>query len=56
MKKYKHLSAEERAVIMIEHRKGSSVRGIARLLGRNASTISRELVRNGNTAARHYDA
>ncbi|QOK90885.1 IS30 family transposase [Ralstonia pseudosolanacearum] len=56
MKKYKHLSAEERAVIMIESRKGSSVRGIARLLGRNASTISRELVRNGNTAARHYDA
>ncbi|WP_278653237.1 helix-turn-helix domain-containing protein, partial [Pandoraea pnomenusa] len=30
MRKYKHLSAEERAVIMIEHRSGSSTRAIAR--------------------------
>ncbi|WP_155738946.1 helix-turn-helix domain-containing protein, partial [Ralstonia pseudosolanacearum] len=43
MRKYKHLSAEERAVIMIEHRNGGSTRAIARLLGRGASTVSREL-------------
>ncbi|MGD1325485.1 helix-turn-helix domain-containing protein, partial [Pandoraea pnomenusa] len=45
MRKYKHLSAEERAVIMIEHRSGSSTRAIARRLGRSASTVSRELAR-----------
>ncbi|MDH6150481.1 IS30 family transposase [Paraburkholderia sp. WSM4179] len=28
-KNYKHLSAEERAAIMIEHRKGGSIRTIA---------------------------
>uniref|UniRef100_UPI00158B070A IS30 family transposase n=1 Tax=Burkholderia anthina TaxID=179879 RepID=UPI00158B070A len=55
MRKYKHLSAEERAVIMIEHRNGSGTRAIARRLGRSASTVSRELARNGDTAA-HYDA
>ncbi|WP_155738993.1 helix-turn-helix domain-containing protein, partial [Ralstonia pseudosolanacearum] len=56
MRKYKHLSAEERAVIMIEHRNGGSTRAIARLLGRGASTVSRELARNCDTAAAHYDA
>ncbi|MGO4328284.1 IS30 family transposase [Cupriavidus sp. 2TAF22] len=56
MTKYKHLSAEERAVIMIEHRKGSGTRVIARLLGRSASTVSRELARNRDTAVPHYDA
>ena len=38
---YSHLSAEERAVIMIEKANGSSLRSIGRLLGRSASTISR---------------
>ena len=38
MEKYTHLSAEERAVIMIEQAKDTSVRAIARLLGRSAST------------------
>lgn len=56
MTKYKHLSAEERAVIMIEHRKGSGTRVIARLLGRSTSTVSRELARNRDTAVPHYDA
>ena len=56
MRKYKHLSAEERAVIMIEQRKGSCTRAIARLLGRSASTVSRELTRNGNMSALPYDA
>ncbi|MGF6696612.1 hypothetical protein OKW38_001223 [Paraburkholderia sp. MM5496-R1] len=43
-KNYKHLSAEERAAIMIEHRKGGSIRSIAGLLGRVASPGVRLLV------------
>ena len=35
---YQHLSAEERAVIMIEHGKGESLRAIGRLLNRNVSS------------------
>lgn len=50
---YHHLSPEERAVIMIERRNGSSLRSIARRLGRSPSTVSRELQRFG---ARSYDA
>lgn len=50
---YHHLSPEERAVLMIERRSGSSLRSIARLLGRSASTVSRELRRAGAGA---YDA
>ncbi|WP_155644470.1 helix-turn-helix domain-containing protein, partial [Burkholderia anthina] len=38
MTKYQHLSAEERAAIMIEKARNTSVRAIARLLGRSAST------------------
>lgn len=56
MKKYRHLSAEERAVIMIERRNGRSTRAIADLLGRSASTISRELNRNCPTQASAYNA
>jgi IS30 family transposase len=57
MKTYQHLSAEERAVIMIEHGKGSSVRSIARVLDRNASTVSRELLRNRDLpVVQPYDA
>lgn len=57
-KKYRHLSAEERAVIMIESGKNTSVRAIGRLLGRSASTITRELARNraeSATAVRNSD-
>ncbi|MFM0362330.1 hypothetical protein PQR35_15405 [Paraburkholderia sediminicola] len=43
-------------VIMIEHRRESSTKVIARLFGRSASTVSRELVRNGGTATSHYHA
>src|SRR5579863_4172916 len=56
MKKYSHLSAEERAVIMIEHGKGSSIRAIARVLGRSGSTVSRELARNAEDGTAGYDA
>lgn len=41
----KHLDCAERAVIFSEALRGSSQRQIARLLGRAASTISRELAR-----------
>ena len=40
-----HLSGAERAVIFSEDLRGSSQRRIARLLGRAASTIGRELER-----------
>lgn len=44
---YQHLSAEERGAIMALQHQGQSVRAIALVLGRAASTISRELRRNG---------
>ncbi len=51
---YKHLRSEERAVIMIERRRGRSFRAIAGLLSRDVSTISREVARDGAAVA--YDA
>ncbi|MGY5942182.1 helix-turn-helix domain-containing protein [Stenotrophomonas forensis] len=42
---YHHLSAEKRAVIMIERQDGASMRSIVRCLGRSPATISRELRR-----------
>ena len=44
-RRYKHLDAEERGVILAEHRRGSSLRQIGRLLGRHHATIGLELVR-----------
>lgn len=44
-KGWTHLNNVERAVIFAEHRRGSSQREIARLLGRSPSTVSRELAR-----------
>lgn len=61
-KSYLHLSAEERAVLQIETRRGQSLRSISRLLCRSPSTLSRELVRQSATsycaadAARRYKA
>lgn len=62
-KQYQHLSAEERAAIMIEHGKGTSLRSIARTLDRDVGTISREVSRNRlpesmsrTAAAEAYDA
>ncbi|ROH85592.1 IS30 family transposase [Stagnimonas aquatica] len=46
-KAYQHLSAEERGTIMALRHEGRSLRVIAGVLGRSASTISRELRRNG---------
>lgn len=48
---YHHLSPEDRA--MIERQNGSSLRSIARRLGRSPSTVSREVQRAGPGA---YDA
>lgn len=55
-KNYRHLSAEERAVIMIAYGKDASVGTIARLLGRSASTVLRELARNRDGSRPGYDA
>ena len=51
--KYAHLSAEERATIMIETERGASLRSIARLLDRSASTISREVERGKALGSRY---
>ncbi|HGL5385701.1 helix-turn-helix domain-containing protein [Burkholderia orbicola] len=56
MKKYKHLSAEERAAIMIEKARNTRLRAIARLLGRSVATITRELARNCTESPCCYDA
>lgn len=45
--RYEHLSSEERGTIMALVSRGESIRSIAGVLGRSASTISRELARNG---------
>jgi IS30 family transposase len=54
MSSYHHLSPEERAIIMLERDRGASLREIADRLGRNPSTVSRELRRN--TSASGYCA
>ncbi len=41
----KHLSSEERGLILAEHNRGSSQQAMGRLLGRLASTIGREIAR-----------
>jgi transposase, IS30 family len=46
MSNYHHLSPEERAYIMLERDRGSSLRQIALTLERSPSTLSRELNRN----------
>ena len=43
---YHHLTIEERSCLRFYYRQGKSYREIAKLLGRNVSTISRELRRN----------
>lgn len=53
LKSYKHLNTEERVTLMLMRRQGESLRSIGRLLGRSASTLSREL--NRNTSSSPYD-
>ena len=51
---YKHLSAEERDFIAVLRSQGKSLHEIARQLGRNPSTLSRELRRNAPPIYRGY--
>jgi transposase, IS30 family len=53
-KNYGHLTNGERDEIQEQHTKGYSVRAIARMLGRDPASISRELKRN--TVSNAYDA
>jgi IS30 family transposase len=53
-KSYKHLSQEERELIAARLSEGSSVGDIAKAVGRNKSTISRELKRNSPPERRRY--
>jgi len=54
---YTHLSLEERHYIAIERKKGISMNRIGRSLGRNQSSISREINRNtGRKGYRHKQA
>lgn len=46
MKPYTHFSLQERESLRIQRKEGKSMRCIARNLGRNVSSISRELKRN----------
>lgn len=50
---YTHLTRDERFCLEELRQKGSSIRAIARMLGRSASTISRELKRNSNRKGYH---
>ncbi|MEK0245695.1 helix-turn-helix domain-containing protein, partial [Bifidobacterium mongoliense] len=43
---YSHIGEEERQVIQIQVGNGATVRAIAAMLGRSASSISREIRRN----------
>lgn len=56
MNNYHHLSPEERALIMIEHNQGLSIRSIGYLLNRSPSTVCRELKRNLATQTSEYCA
>jgi IS30 family transposase len=44
---YKRLTEEEREELIVYLNRGVSLRQIGKILGRNASTISREINRNG---------
>ncbi|MEM5346327.1 IS30 family transposase, partial [Paraburkholderia azotifigens] len=45
-KRYQQLQPEERLTIASQHLQGSSIRAMARMLGRSPATVSRELARN----------
>ena len=48
-KHYQHLSTEERVTLMLMRAQGDSLRRLGEVLGRSASTLSRELRRNGES-------
>jgi IS30 family transposase len=47
---YQQLQPEERLIIASLHLQGSSIRAMARILGRSPATVSRELTRNSSPA------
>lgn len=47
MRRYRHLSAEERDRIAEMHARHEEVSAIAAAIGRNKSTVSRQIARNG---------
>ena len=51
---YHQLTYRERYLIARHKSSGESVRAIGKMLGRSASTISRELRRNADRGDRHY--
>ncbi len=53
-KQYQHLTRDERVAISILLKDGKSLSEIARTLGRNKGTISREVNRNGSPKRRYY--
>jgi len=53
---YQQLKPEERVTIASMKQQGSSVRAMARTLGRPASTVSRELTRNTCSAVGYASA
>lgn len=53
-KYYNQLSSEERDKIAVLRAQGTSINDIARIIGRNKSTISRELKRNGTSIYKVY--
>ncbi|MFC7519963.1 helix-turn-helix domain-containing protein [Xanthomonas populi] len=50
-KRYCPLSAEARAMLQIQARRGQSLRSISRLLGTSPSTVRRALARQDSTAS-----
>ena len=54
MKKYNQLTADERDKIAIFMARGFNLNDIAKMLGRNRSTISREIRRNGAAKYKSY--
>ena len=53
---YNQLTAGERTTLMVMRSEGASQSFVAEYLGRDRSTICRELARNGGTRVAGYDA
>lgn len=53
-KQYKQLTSDERDLIAVHHANGFSLGEIAKMIGRNKSTISRELTRNSAPSSKVY--
>lgn len=53
-KQYKQITIDERDLIAIHRANGFSMNDIAKMLGRNKSTISRELTRNSAKQSKTY--